>query len=392
MDKTHFKFIDLFAGIGGFHQALTLLGGKCVFASEIDNEAIKTYKTNYNIDVQYDITKARVEDIPHHDVLCAGFPCQPFSKAGEQLGFLDKTKGTLFFEIERILRYHKPQYIILENVRNLVSHNGGDTWNTIKNILVNIGYVIQDIPLIVSPHQLGVPQFRERVVILGVYNTSKSKKIDINIPHKDKNDLSIYMPNILESKDIEQKYFITSKEQEVLTCWDEFVKGINRKVIGFPIWATEFQSSYDYKNENLNYPLWKQDFIRKNRELYVENKLFIDNWLKKWHHLDDFTPTEKKLEWQCGEYCASIWDGIIQFRPSGIRVKRPTVFPALVAMVQIPIIGREKRRLTPREAANLQSFSDDFIINENDYEAYKQFGNAVNVKVISTLAEQLFSL
>ena len=106
----------------------------------------------------------------------------------------------------------------------------------------------------------------------------------------------------------------------------------------------------------------------------------------------DFTPTERKFEWQCGEHCTSVWDGFIQFRPSGVRVKRPNVFPALVAMVQIPIIGKVKRRLTPREAARLQSFPDSFIVNKNDHQAYKQFGNAVNVKVIEYMAKQLFNL
>ena len=124
--------------------------------------------------------------------------------------------------------------------------------------------------------------------------------------------------------------------------------------------------------------------------MYNENKKFIDNWLKKWNNLDKFTNTEKKLEWQAGKDIETIWDGYIQIRPSGVRVKRPTSFPALVAMVQIPIIGKYKRRLTPREAARLQSFPENFIINENDFQAYKQFGNAVNVNCVEFLANQLF--
>ena len=176
-----FKFIDLFSGIGGFHQAMEQLGGTCVFASDIDKYAIETYKDNYGIDSDHNIRDVKEEDIPKHDVLCAGFPCQAFSKAGKQKGFKDETKGTLFFEIERILAYHKTKYIILENVRNLVSHDHGNTWKTIYSHLKKLGYRLTPQPLIISPHQLGVPQLRERVVILGIYDPENNKKdLDIN--------------------------------------------------------------------------------------------------------------------------------------------------------------------------------------------------------------------
>lgn len=403
-----FKFIDLFSGIGGFHQAMVNLGGKCVFASEIDKEAIKTYQYNYGIDSAHDITKTKEEDIPKHDVLCAGFPCQAFSKAGQQLGFTDKTKGTLFFEIIRILKYHKTPYIILENVRNLTSHDNGKTWIIIKNALNEIGYIISEDPFIISPHQLGIPQLRERVIILGVHKDVGIKNLNITLPNYDKKEIIFFNSGILEQGDVDKKYYISKHQEKVLQCWDEFIKGIkyipSRKTdrrtkkksyikinfngtIGFPIWAFEFRETYDYSNEKYE---WKKDFIAKNRYLYQFNKRFIDAWLKKWNVFDSFTPTEQKLEWQCGSECTNVWDGLIQFRPSGVRVKTATVFPALVAMVQIPIIGKVKRRLTPREAARLQSFPDDFIINSDDHQAYKQFGNAVNVNVIQYMAEQLF--
>lgn len=187
-------------------------------------------------------------------------------------------------------------------------------------------------------------------------------------------------------KEVPGRYSINSDEAEVLECWDEFYKGINLKVIGFPVWASEFGADYDMSI----YPKWKADICRKNRGLYVDNKEFIDSWMRKWSVLDRFTPTRRKLEWQAGTSIRSIWDGIIQFRPSGIRVKKPDVFPALVALVQIPIIGRLRRRITPREAARLQSFPDNFVIDENDHQAYKQFGNAVNVKCAEFLTRQLF--
>ena len=386
----HFTFIDLFSGIGGFHQALSNLGGDCVFASEIDKYAIETYEQNYKIACNYDIRKVDAASIPYHDVLCAGFPCQSFSKAGHQKGFEDETRGTLFFEIIRILKYHKTPYFILENVRNLTAHDNGNTWRVIKNSLKEIGYNITEEPIIVSPHQFGVPQIRERVVILGAYKSLGIKEIKITLPRGEKNKIDFMKSGILETDEVDSKYHITEHEEKVLTCWDEFIKGIKEKVIGFPIWSDEFGKTYAYTG--LGYPKWKEEFIRKSRQLYENNQDFIDEWLKKWDHLTDFTMTEQKFEWQCGTDCDSVWEALIQFRPSGIRVKRPSVFPALVAMVQIPIIGAVRRRLTPREAARLQSFPDSFICNPNDHQAYKQFGNAVNVTVIEHIAKQLLEL
>lgn len=406
--KKDFKFIDLFSGIGGFHQAMKNLGGKCVFASEIDPYAIESYKENYGIDSSHNIVETKAEDIPQHDVLCAGFPCQPFSKAGDQMGFEDKTKGTLFFEICRILKYHKTPYIILENVRNLVSHDNGKTWNVIRDSLKELGYVITEEPLIISPHQLGIPQLRERVVVLGIHRSLGIKEIKVTLPNENKADINFLESNIIEKCPVNNKYSISKHENDVLECWDEFIKGIKflpvktvdkdtknkiykkekfKGTLGFPVWSFEFNKTYNV--DNIKYE-WKRDFIFKNRLLYLYNKTFIEKWLAKWKNLTEFTPTEQKMEWQCGSSCKSIWDGIIQFRPSGVRVKTATVFPALVAMVQIPIIGSIKRRLTPREAARLQSFPDSFICNKNEHQAYKQFGNAVNVKVIEYMAEQLF--
>lgn len=384
--KSKFKFIDLFSGIGGFHQAMERLGGECVLASEIDKYAIETYSNNYKINSDINIRDISNDMIPDHDVLCAGFPCQTFSKAGKQLGFNDETKGTLFFEIERILKAKHPKYIILENVRNLVSHDNGNTWRIIQEHIRSCGYRTTYDPLILSPHQFGIPQLRERVVILGVYDP---KHIDEPLPISfdnllDKNDNSIY--SILEDN-ADIKYTISEYEYNVLSAWDDFYRHIKTKVIGFPVWVDYFT-----KKQNPSFPQWKNDFIRKNNILYQENKKFIDSWLKKNNYLKDWVPTHRKFEWQCGTNCKSVWDSLIQMRPSGIRCKVPCCFPALVAMVQIPIIGKYKRRLTVREAARLQSFPDNFKPNENDQQAYKQFGNAVNVEVIKQCAEQLFAI
>lgn len=383
--KKNFKFIDLFSGIGGFHQALTDLGGKCMLASEIDEAAIDTYKFNYGIDSNINIKDIDEYKIPNFDVLCAGFPCQTFSKAGKQLGFKDETKGTLFFEIERILLAKHPKYIILENVRNLVSHDRGNTWRTIQEHLAACGYRLTYEPLILSPHQFGIPQLRERVIILGKYDPKNiDKPLLINFEKlKSKEENSIY--DILEDNP-DDKYLISEYEYKILEAWDDFYKNINLKVIGFPVWTSFFKEKPSSK-----YPAWKNEFILKNNNLYNENKKFIDSWLKRNNNLKDWVPAHRKLEWQAGTQIKSIWDGLIQFRPSGVRVKTPNCFPALVAMVQIPIIGKYKRRLTVREAARLQSFPNDFVPNINEHQAYKQFGNAVNVTVIKECAKQLFN-
>ena len=166
--------------------------------------------------------------------------------------------------------------------------------------------------------------------------------------------------------------------------WDEFYQGIDKKVIGFPVWFEWFK-----KEAPDEFKPWKKEFVRKNNELYQRNKEFIDSWIEKWDNLEWCTPTQKKFEWQAGENIKSIWEGLIQFRPSGVRVKVPTCFPALVAIVQIPIIGKYKRRLTVREAARLQDFPEAFIPNEIDHQAYKQFGNAVTVNVSYAIAKSI---
>ena len=394
----NFDFIDLFSGIGGFHQAMTQLGGRCVLASEIDPFCNVLYKKNYGISSDVNVRDLNEKsDIPNHQVLCGGFPCQSFSKAGKQAGLTDQTRGTLFFEIARILREKHPEFIVLENVRNLVSHDKGNTWKIIQGVLKEIGYRLEPLPRIVSPHQFGIPQLRERVIILGKYepknvDTPLNIQLDYNIS---KTANSIY--SVLTDKKVEDKYYISDYEEMVLQAWDEFYQGINLKVIGFPVWTQYFK--YEKADESL--PQWKQEFINKNIKLYQENKAFLDSWFKKYNDLKDFTPTHRKFEWQAGTAIKSIWEGVIQFRPSGIRVKVPTCFPALVAMVQIPIIGKYKRRLTVEEAGKLQSFpnptrdetkmnKDSFLCDCNDKQAYKQFGNSVNVEVIKECTKALF--
>lgn len=378
-NKKTFKFIDLCAGIGGFHTALKELGGECVLAAEIDTYAIETYNQNYNIDSNNNLRDLTKKDIPDYDILCAGFPCQTFSKAGSQQGFED-IRGTIFFDIVRILTETKPKFILLENVRNLASHNNGNTWNTIRKTLTEIGYLVPEKPFIVSPLNFGVPQSRERVFIPCIRkDITKVEKIELEVPIK--KDTTIF--DILEPS-VELKYSISEYEKYVIQVWEEFKQGITTKALGFPIWYDSFKLD---RGSIKDLPQWKQDFIIKNIELYETNKTFINSWEKKFNNLEDLQPTHRKFEWQMGTEYTSIYQGIIQFRPSGIRVKKPDFFPALVAMVHIPIIGKYLRRLTPRECARLQSFPDTFQLLSNDKQAYKQLGNSLNVTVAKYVFE-----
>src|SRR5574344_331301 len=377
--KANFTFIDLFSGIGGFHQALASFGGRCVLASDIDKECIKVYKANYGIDSGHNVRDIKDEDVPDHDVLCAGFPCQAFSKAGKQLGFYDQTRGTLFFEVARILKAKHPKYIMLENVRNLVSHDGGNTFHVIRRTLHDLAYRLEAEPRILSPYQFGIPQIRERVYILGVYDPKRADQpLEIKLPKlMEKSDNSI--DSVLE-KNADPSYRISAHQEQVLQAWDDFYHGINMKVIGFPVWVAYFKHK-----ATPDMPDWKQDFIQKNNRLYQENKTFIDSWLKANKNLKEWTPSERKFEWQAGTAEDSIWKCLIQYRPSGIRVKKPDCFPALVAIVQTPIIGKYRRKMTVREEARLQSFPDGFIPSSNRLLAYQQFGNSVNVSVLRVL-------
>lgn len=369
---------------------MSSIGAKCVFACDIDAECRKTYELNYGIKPGSDITKTKAEEIPSHDILCAGFPCQAFSKAGKRLGFDDETKGTLFFDICRILEYHHPKYALLENVRNLATHDRGNTWKVIHGKLQSLGYDLLPEPVIFSPHYIGIPQHRERVYIMCIRNDvgqvapfhfKSSESIPCTIESILQDDSEI--PNI-------EDYQISPDMEKLIDLWNEFLQNIKtEKLPGFPIWSDRLCALDTAEDLNM-YPQWKRNFIVKNNALYIENKAFIDSWLKKAKNNPLFFGAKAKLEWQAGQTDSpDIWKQIFQMRPSGIRVKTNSYYPALVAIVQTSIIGPRRRYLTPRECARLQCFPDSFIPNQKDAQAYKQFGNAVNVECVKLFANHL---
>lgn len=409
--KARFRFIDLFAGVGGFHQAMRYLGGKCVMAAEINEECRKTYRLNYHTEekeIRGDVTKIIPETIAPFDVLCAGFPCQPFSKAGAQKGFQDKTRGNLFYTIMEILDAHpEVKFVVLENVRNLADKT--ENWDIITSELMRRNFYITEEPVILSPSDFGIPQIRERVYILGIRKDIRNAEILSNgFIHKTDLRLERYFKNckpgdawtILED-DVDDSYLISEEQEQMILAWDEFRIGTGIKVIGFPIWIDSFGIGIDDNNEVFqaqgynDMPSWKQRFLRLNRLFYLEHRAFIDNWVSKYDMLDKIK-LYKKFEWNCGTDVTDIHDCLIQIRQSGIRAKRPTFYPSLVAIVNTPIIWDKNkkhfRKLTPREAANLQSFHRGFKFQGTDATQYKQLGNSVNVRVLKILGESLFAL
>jgi DNA (cytosine-5)-methyltransferase 1 len=400
-----FKFVDLFAGIGGFHAALGAMGGTCVYASEWDEDSARIYERNWNLKPDGDITLSandEVMNVPDHDVLVGGFPCQPFSKSGKQLG-MEETRGTLFWNIAKIIEVRKPSIVLLENVRNITGPRHIHEWKVIIKTLRDLGYRVSTKPMVVSPHLIrpefgGRPQVRERVFIAAtrIPKGIPNFKIDVDIPSlepvmKDWNpqewNLGRDLPlEKVTKNDYKKSLTLSESEQEWIEAWNNFVllfreKQIKNQIPGFPIWADEW---VDRKKLRIpkGTPDWKRNFLIKNAEFYTENKKVLDKWLKKWKNLESFPPSRRKFEWQAQD-ANSLLETIMHFRPSGIRAKKATYVPALVAITQTSIIGKQLRRISTREGARLQGLPEwfDFADQPNPL-SYKQLGNGVNVGAV----------
>jgi DNA (cytosine-5)-methyltransferase 1 len=290
-----FRYIDLFCGIGGFHQGIDRVAkkvgfeAKCIFAADNDPFAAKIYANNYKMKCFYDLKLQSTHDaidaaVGKDELTCVfgGFPCQPFSKAGNQAGFANQMKGTLFFEIEKIVQRHHPKFILLENVRNLRNHDNGHTWKIIKRSLEEEGYFVDDV--IISPNNISsIPALRERFFILA-YNKKKLKLADSKIkriPKKFKEyNTSIYPWGKMD-KGLRKEYFERGCEsdlepfnEETIAMWEDLLirlKSAEKSIIT-PLWPHYFDSRIDISKE----PEWKQKIIKRNQVFYKENADIYD--------------------------------------------------------------------------------------------------------------------
>lgn len=448
------RFVDLFAGLGGFHLALSRLGHECVFASEIKPKLQKLYRQNFpGVHIEGDITKVDVRSIPQHDILCGGFPCQPFSFSGKKQGFEDEHgRGNLFDEICRVLSYHHPKYIFLENVSALPGHDGGRTWSIIKQKLKHLGYDIDG--RVFSPHEFGVPQHRPRFYIVGMLRdeNGRSGMRKFHFPQPDEK-LVCDVRTLVDPLDNDGLQPVRRALHPVFDAWQEFVYNVTERDGYMPshcIFTMEFGADYEFEDtppafqtvERLRgrrgeygkvlqgdtieelveglpfymqkmkyedtYPEFKKVLIRQNRALYERHKDWIDPWMKK---IMEYPRTQRMLEWSTNQDW-NFKNHVIQLRPSGIRVRSlnyvPTITLCTTSTPILPWVGyppngavdkknrpyvpddfRWGRYISHSEAAKLQSMQELEYTGLSRLQKFQALGNAVNVDVVELIARRL---
>ena len=429
------RFVDLFAGLGGFHAALASLGHECVFACESDPELRELYRLNFpDVRTVHGDIRDSKDEVPKHDILCAGFPCQPFSKSGTQSGLKDKTRGTLFHEIVDILATHQPPFVILENVGNFELHDGGRTWRTVRESLSELGYHVRATEHVksnghglVSPHHLGYPHTRERFFVVASSNALPEDPFPPR--HRRRKTTLAGLVQTRDHLSAKERLEVQLSEDQIacIDHWNQLIQNIpdEQPLPSFPIWGDEIYARYPFaertpfacskdellaflrlngkhrthtkqellsrlpsyaRSEVTEFPQWKQAYLRQNRRWFRNiQPFFPDGWVRS---LRGFVPSFRKLEWNCQGETRDLWQCVLQFRPSGLRAKRYVACPALVAMTttQIPVLGPERRFLTRVEGLRLQGFPDGHLLPKSRAGAFRALGNAVHVGVAQAVA------
>lgn len=405
------RFIDLFAGIGGIRRGVVNalesydIDSQCVLSSEIDEKACETYELNYHEYPQGDICK--IDEIAPFDLLMAGFPCQPFSYAGKRQGFGD-TRGTLFFEVERLLEKYKPKAFLLENVRGLYTHDKGRTFQTIMEHLHALGYGTYD--LLLNSSDFGVPQNRVRLYILGIYGAHPQMTLVTNLGAVDSHvyrrnqQLNLFgdkknavIADILEN-DVDEKYICSEIFQQQLqnavgddlTCLHGWRMMDYRGGQSIHSWDMGMRgecsdSEKEFMNLLIKYRR-RPEFGR-----HQDGKKLTLEQIKTFYNRSDIEEVASSLcakgylKVENGKYspvCGNMSFEVFKFLdPESVSITLTSSDCNRLGVVQ----NNKARHITPRECARLQGFPDNFIVNPNDKFAYKQFGNSVSVPVIEAV-------
>lgn len=413
------RFVDLFCGLGGFHVGLTRLGHRCVFACEKDDALRTLYVANFGLEPAADIRQIPYSAIPPHDILCAGFPCQPFSKAGQQMGLQCERDGDLFSHILKILQRQRPTTIILENVSHLLRHDDSKTYAWMRCQLEQLGYAVSQ--KVLSPHFFGIPQIRSRAFIVGSLDGLSG--FEWPSPLGFEPDIR----TVLDKRQANPR-LLPHNYAKCIEVWQDFLDRIPRNAaLPSPIWSFEFGATYPatgaapskrsqrsllrccgsfgvplksvapatrlellptYARGARPFPVWKQTFIQRNRHFYALHAKRLKTWLPQ---IRAFAPSLQKLEWNCKGEVRDIAKHLIQFRASGVRVKRSNWAPALVAMTttQVPVVTWENRYMSVEECARLQGLGNLRLNALSPSAAYRAIGNAVSADLVQLIARAL---
>jgi DNA (cytosine-5)-methyltransferase 1 len=338
--------------------------------------------------------------VPPHDLLAAGLPCQPFSKQGKERSIADP-RGHLFFAVLAIVCAHHPRYVVLENVRNLAARPHRATWDLMVRSLRACGYRTSNDPVVMSPHLLppelgGTPQRRERAFLLAEFVGEDASPAELaTAPLIAPGPVAGWNPERWRAESILQddseipnleRYQLSPHVVRLIETWNRLVGALPSGAVptAFPLWADYFR---DPPVIAPGTPAWRRPLIARNGAYYRTHRRVIDAW-RATAALETIPPSRRQLEWHGGNG-PDMWQLLLRFRMTGLVARPATWFPTLLTNSQEPIIGWRRRRITPREAARLQGFPDDFQLLDRDRAAYRQLGNAVHPGVVSHVVSRL---